>query len=112
MIKIQKDDTIVRDSLAILALLFQATVLLPAELAPIINDPVIPFADIFLKPPLIQPVHFTISIFRFSDDTFDNPLNPFEAGRVRLLYFLQFLKKMVCGSIQIFGVHGLPFWYW
>ena len=67
VIKIKKDNTVIRDCLTVIALLPHTAVLFPTNLAPIIDEPVITSANIFLKSALIQTLHFAISIVRIGN---------------------------------------------
>lgn len=98
VVKVKKNDTIIRDGAAIAALFFPFPVLLAAESTPIVNDPIISAAYIFFESSLVKTVHFSIRLLRMQEQAVNDRADALIALRVLLLHFYQ-------SAVESFGGH-------
>ena len=101
VVDIEEDDAVFRHSLAILTGFLEPAVGLATELAPVVNQPVIPATDIFLEFPPVGSVHLAVGISRIGEDTVDYSYDPFITARIVLFYPGQLLAEMNGGSEKI-----------
>jgi hypothetical protein len=76
MVKVKKNSAVIREDLAILTFFVKPAVLLAAQQAPIVDDPVIPASHVFFIPTVVETCHFAVGIAGLEEQTMDHILNP------------------------------------
>ncbi len=71
VIQVEEDHAVVGDRLAVVAVLVESAVLLTAQLAPVVNDPVISAAHIFLEAPVVHAGHLAVGLSRLHQQAVD-----------------------------------------
>ena len=75
MIDIEKDDTLIRQDLTVVANRLQATIGLPAHLAVVVDQPVLSSSHILFKLPPMRPTHLPVGNIRCDENSVDNLFN-------------------------------------
>jgi hypothetical protein len=105
VVNLEKDNAVVRDAVAIPATVLHLAGLPAAQLAPVINQTVIPTSNVFFQPAVKLPVHPTIGICRVHQQSIDHLEDPGMPGRILAADSFKPGRKVRGGVIKIPG-HG------
>ena len=94
MVKVEKDYGVVGQRIAVVAFLFEPGVFSSAKAAPIVDEPVIPTANVFFVTAMIKPLHFAIGIRGIVEQTVDNFPYSQITGRIKFMHLIEFTNKM------------------
>ena len=100
---IEKDDTLVRQGLTVVADLLKAAVGLPTHFAVVVDQPVLSSSDIFFKFPPMGATHLPVGNIRRNENSVDNLFNACVPPRIVFPDLLQSGLKVFCGLINIDG---------
>ncbi|OEU51752.1 MAG: hypothetical protein BA871_13510 [Desulfuromonadales bacterium C00003096] len=100
VIDIKKDDAVVRDGVAMAALIRHATALFATNSAPLVNQPIVATADIFFQTTMVNAAHLVISVTRVEKQSLDNLMDASVTGRILFLDLLQLGGKLWGGKIN------------
>lgn len=107
MVDIEEDHTVVLDLMAEAALLLQLLPLLTAEFAPMVDEAIVPPADILFEPAMLPAVHPAVGVSGVSEEPVDYVENSGMPRWVVFLDFFHFCSK--CRDGQINELHyGSP----
>ena len=104
MVKIEKNDAVVRNGLAVAALFFAPPVFFAAEGTPVVNQSIIAPADIFLESSLVQAVHLAVRLFRVLEEPIDDGADALVSLGVLLFYLLQPTAETIGGQVNVLVV--------
>jgi len=106
MIDIEKDDTLIRHALAVVANRFQAPVVFPAGLTIIVDQTVFSPSHVFLEFAAMGSVHLAISDVGILQDAVNHLPDPFVSTRIVSPDLVDSCFKMLGGLIEI-GWHRI-----
>lgn len=107
MVEVKEDDTVIRDGLAVFTVFLLPLIFLAAPPAPVIDDPVVPAADILFETTPVNAVHFAVGIIRIGKQAVNHLHDAAVAARIAVFYLLKFPAEKFAWFKEIgFKIHN------